>query len=204
VAIADAKASAPLQALLDVLAGRIGDSAQRLDEAGWAAFVGEASRHGVCALAYRELAHREPVRPQVVHALEGHYLKNRLRNLRLYAHLSTLLDALSAESIDVVVLKGAFLAQAVYPDAALRAMSDADLLVRDHELERAARVLQALGWRQGAPLAEGGHQLSTFELEGVQVELHWSIEDDAGPFAIDVAGLWERAVPARIGHQRLG
>lgn len=190
---------APVQALLGVLAGR-NDSPHRLDAAGWDAFIAEASRHGVSALVYRELAHSEYAPPHVVRSLERHYLGNRLRNLRLYARLSALLEALRAEAIDVVVLKGAFLAQAVYADAALRAMTDADLLVRACDLERTARTLRTLGWNQAAPIPEGGHQLPTFELEGVQVDLHWNIEDDGAPFAIDVAGLWERTVPAHISH----
>ncbi len=191
--------SAPVQVLLDVLAGRA-DTPHSLDAAGWETLVAEASRHGVSALAYQALAHGGYAPRRVVQALEGHYLRNRLRNLRLYGRLAALLDALTAQAIDVIVLKGAFLAQAVYEDAALRPMSDADLLVRHSDLERAARAMRALGWRQSPALPEGGHQLPTFELAGVQIDLHWSIEDDAAPFAIDVAGLWQRAVPARVGR----
>jgi hypothetical protein len=31
------------------------------------------------------------------------------------------------------------------------------------------------------------------------LELHWGIEDDDNPFAIDTDGLWRRAVPASVG-----
>jgi hypothetical protein len=90
----------------------------------------------------------------------------------------------------------------VYRDAALRPMSDADVLVRVDDLARVAAVLNAAGWRGGEPLAAGGHQLSTFQRDGVPVDLHWSIEDERAPFAIDVDGLWDRAVPMRIGAAR--
>lgn len=191
-----------MQALLDVLAcSDDGDgAAPRLDAAGWNAFVDEASRHGVAALAYRRLSHRATVPRGVMQTLEGHYLKNRLRNLRLFARLSVLLEALHAASINVIVLKGAYLAHAIYGDPALRAMADADLMVRERDLDRAARVLRTAGWQHGAALQGGGHQLATFVLEGVQVELHWNIEDDAAPYAVDVTGLWQRALPARVGH----
>src|SRR5512143_4009558 len=198
--IADVETSRPLQVLLDVLAARVDEVPPQLDATGWSSFVAEASRHGVSALANLRLTHCEGVPPDVVRRLEGQYLKNRLRNLRLYAHLGAVLERLSAEAIDVVVLKGAYLAQAIYPDAALRAMADADLLVRQCDLERAAQALREMGWRQEAGQRTSAHQLGTFELEGVQVELHWTIEDDGAPFAIDVAGLWSRAVPARIGR----
>ena len=64
-------------------------------------------------------------------SLEGHYLRNQLRNLRLFGHVASLLERLGAEAIDVIVLKGAYLAQSVYADPAVRAMADADLLIRD-------------------------------------------------------------------------
>jgi hypothetical protein len=198
-ATADSAGPAPVLALLDVLAGRAGESLRQLDAAGWGAFVSEASRHGVAALAYIALARRDGVPHEVVRTLEGHYLRNRLRNLRLYARLGALLERFSDEAIGVVVLKGAYLAQTVYLDPALRAMSDADVLVRQRDLQRAQHLLLAMGWQQGAPLATGNHQLPTFELEGTQVDVHWNIEDDAAPFEIDVEGLWERAAPARVG-----
>lgn len=193
-----------MQALLDVLADRH-DAPPQLDAAGWEAFLAEASRHGVSALAHHRLQGR-PVPPQVLQALERHHVKNKLRNLRLVARVAALLGALRAQAISVVVLKGLHLAQTVYADTALRAMADADLLVRASDLDRAAQTMRALGWGQGAALmAEGGHQLPTFELDGVQVELHWTIEDDAAPFAVDIAGLWERAQPVCIGQsQALG
>ncbi|HET7528080.1 MAG TPA: nucleotidyltransferase family protein [Burkholderiaceae bacterium] len=194
--------AAPLRALLDVLAGSADDSPRRLFAQGWASFVDEASHHGVAALASLGLAGCDAVPPAAVRALEGHYLKNRLRNLRLYAHVGALLERLSAESVDVIVLKGAYLAQAVYPDPALRAMSDADLLVRRRDLERATATMQAMGWRQSPMSRASGHQLPTFELDGVQVELHWNIEDDGAPFTVDVAALWSLAVPMRIGRAR--
>jgi hypothetical protein len=192
--------SKPLQALLDVLGGYEGNSPSRLDATGWDAFVTEASRHGVAALTSLALARCQAVPANAMRSLEGHYLRNQLRNLRLFGHVASLLDRLGAEAIDVIVLKGAHLAQAVYADPAMRAMADADLLIRERDLERAAQTMRAMGWRQGTSERASKHQLPTFERQGVQVELHWTIEDDGSSFAIDVDGLWERAAPTRVGR----
>jgi hypothetical protein len=191
--------SAPLQALLDVLCGRDTAASPQLDAAGWDTFVAEAARHGVSALAYRALASGGSAPAHVVRLLEQHYLRNRLRNLRLYARLSQLLQVLTAESIAAVVLKGAYLAQAVYGDTALRAMSDIDLLVRERDLERAAKTLRGQGWNQTGSSSDGGHQLPSLEHDGVAVDLHWSIEDDAAPFQVDAGGMLQRAVPFNVG-----
>jgi hypothetical protein len=197
--------SPPVQALLDVLAAP-DRGVPDLDAAGWDAFAAEAARHGVSALVHHQLTLARtdvpPVAAQAVLALENHRLRNRLRNLRLHARVASLLRALAGEGVEVIVLKGVYLAQAVYADPALRAMADADLLVRDADLQRTAAMMRALGWRQSGQFSEGGHQLPTFELEGVQVEVHWTIEDDAAPFKPDMAGLWQRAVPTQIGHAR--
>ena len=199
---AEVQTSRPPQALLDILARPVDGAPPGLEAVDWDGFVAEASRHGVAALASRGLARCETAPTRVVRSLEGHLLANRLRNLRLYSHLTAVLDRLSAQAIDVVVLKGAYLAQTVYADPALRAMSDADLLVRDRDLARAAVALREMGWTQGTSERVSAHQLPTFEHDGVHVELHWTIEDDGSPFAIDVAGLWERAIPARVGRAR--
>jgi hypothetical protein len=193
---------APLQALLDVLAGRRITPAQ-LDAAGWGDFLAEASRHGVSALvahALRRDAERLPA--HVGQALEQQLLRNRMRNMRLFTRLSDTLAALTAAGIEVIVLKGAHLARAVYEDPGLRAMSDADLLVREADLDRVRETLAGLGWHVAPPLPEGGHQLPTFEHDGVQIDVHWSIEDSEAPFAIDVAGLWQRAEPSAFGQAR--
>jgi hypothetical protein len=116
--------------------------------------------------------------------------------------LSDLLRELHVAGIAVVVLKGAYLAQAVYGEPALRSMGDADVLVQRADLARATALMRAGGWRDkvpGAMTPEHGHQLPTLVLGGAQVELHWAIEDDDSPFAIDSDGLWRRAVRAEIG-----
>ncbi len=193
---------APVQALLDVLACRRMAPA-KLDAAGWEGFLAEAARHGVSALVAHALRHgTDAVPAHVAHALEHQLLRNRMRNLRLLARLSDLLAVLAVAGIDVMVLKGAHLARAVYEDPALRAMSDVDLMVRKPDLERSAQTLIGLGWHGSPPWPAGGHQLPAFEHEGVQIDMHWSIEDTEAPFSIDVAALWQRAVPLDFGRAR--
>jgi hypothetical protein len=173
-----------------------------LDDAGWDAFVREATRHGVAPLAFAGLdaQQRDGTPDAVLRKLKGSYVRTGMQNLRLYARLAELLRDLAGEGIAAIVLKGAFLAQTVYRNAALRSMGDADVLVWRADLERVASVMQARGWRQPHPLAStaAGHQLPTFVRDAVQVEIHWGIEDDASPFTIDVEGLWQRACRMRI------
>jgi len=69
------------------------------------------------------------------------------RNIRLYADLARALRALNQADVPVMVLKGAALAQTVYPRLSQRPMGDADLLVRPEDRDRARGALEAAGYR---------------------------------------------------------
>jgi len=136
--------------------------------------------------------------------MKGYFFRTGLENLRLYTRLAPLLRTFAEHEIEVIVLKGALLAETVYKDRALRSMGDADLLVRRAALSRVDEILRGFGWAQPAadnpvePRPARGHQLPTFVRESTHIEVHWNIEDDESPFAIDVDGLWQRARPVQI------
>jgi hypothetical protein len=61
-----------------------------------------------------------------------------------------LLDALSAEGIPAVVLKGAGVARMAYPDLGMRVFNDNDVLVEHGRIADAGAVLHRLGYVQGS------------------------------------------------------
>jgi hypothetical protein len=194
-----------VDALLLALLAPPGEPVPAASAATWAALPREAVRHGVAPLAHARLR-REPhdAPASVRQALQACHVRTGLENLRLLGTVGALLRQWQSAGIDAIVLKGAYLAQAVYAEPALRSMGDADLLVRRPDLERAREVLRAGGWHEddasvATTVGGGGHQLPRHTRGGVTVELHWAIEDDDSPFAIDGEGLWQRAVPARVG-----
>ena len=75
---------------------------------------------------------------------------SRARHLVMTRELTRVLRHWAAEGIDVIPLKGPVLAEAVYPDAALRPFRDLDLLVRPEDRRRADVALRGLGYE---PLA---------------------------------------------------
>ncbi|MCB0041664.1 MAG: nucleotidyltransferase family protein, partial [Caldilinea sp.] len=78
-----------------------------------------------------------------------------------------------AAGIETMVLKGGYLAFQVYPDPALRGMSDLDLLFQPAALSAAEAVLQSLGY-------EGKHKSAD---EGPGIVKHTSTYKRAGPDA---------------------
>jgi hypothetical protein len=123
--------------------------------------------------------------------------------MRLYNQLARVLEAFHAEDIPVIVLKGAYLAHAVYGNAALRPMQDLDLLVKKSDLPRAEEMLLRMGYGIYGDRAEYEENHFHFQYapsgdsENIPVEIHWHITYTA-PFRVDTEGLWARARPATI------
>lgn len=200
--------------------GSLGARLAALPARGWAALAARAAADDVGAL----LLHRLERRGLDGHVPAAHHLAlaeaRRAAgeaNARLFAELGAVVDGLG--DIPVVVLKGAYLAGALYEHPSLRSMEDIDLLVPRGRLGDAARVLEAMGYGHLTPEHMRGvfalnHHLPPFSRPGATViELHWSIDAlcaraDGGapvsPFDIDVDALWAGARPARVaGHEVL-
>ncbi len=131
------------------------------------------------------------------------YFSSADRNTRLRQVIRPVLGGLRDAGIPVIALKGAYLAEEVYGNPALRPMSDVDLLVPKKDLSAAQSILTGLG----------GSSVSTVDIEwccrtsahlpatlirGLVVELHWTIAAPIGPVGVGVDGLWDRARPTRI------
>ena len=67
---------------------------------------------------------------EIAENLERAHRRNTFQVMRLYEELNKLLKLFREKSIPVIVLKGAYLAEAVYDQIGLRTMRDIDLLVK--------------------------------------------------------------------------
>ena len=159
------------------------------------ALVQSAARHGVSALVADFLAaqHRE-LPPAEQQALQRDARGLISRGLRLRKVTLTVLDALRAAGLDPVLLKGAGLAQRLYPEQPLaRPSSDVDLWVAPEELPTVASVLPGLGFSRGPPEAHGHHE--SWVADGALVEVHFRVFSGFGGNAFDDAALRARLVP---------
>lgn len=124
--------------------------------------------------------------------------RNAQWSLLVRSGLKRLTTDLQVQGVPVILLKGAHLAHAVYPDPSLRWMIDVDLLVRPEDLPRAADVLRAEGFdqlgtsRADAPIVESAHLPRFVRAYPPAVELHWTLAEDGSS---DPDELWQRAVP---------
>lgn len=124
-------------------------------------------------------------------------------------HLASLLRACAEARLDLLVLKGAALAETVYPRPSLRRFGDLDVLVRRADALRARALLESLGYLVDPlpweDLIRGRDSQANFFLHTergtVVVELHTAlINNDLffGQVHVDDPGLWERALSVRL------
>jgi len=137
----------------------------------------------------------------------------------LAAHLTTgealknILDALEGQGVQAIILKGIYLASAVYEDLGRQPGSDIDLLVKRSDALRVEHSLNQLGWKAPngvlSSLIENAkpaamNSLMFFNPDSlVSVHLHWHIINSTWPLEsyverIKMEEIWQAAVLAEV------
>jgi hypothetical protein len=98
-----------------------------------------------------------------------------------------------------MLLKGAALDRLVYPPDLPRTMSDVDLLLDRHEIERAVQCLSDRGFSCAEEGGEEGDYHTAMVSRGRSVELHWRVTH-IPPFRFDNARLKARAQVIDLGE----
>ena len=137
---------------------------------------------------------------------------------RQTARRAQLAETLAALPVPPVVLKGAYLAECVYPAPGLRPMNDIDFLFRPEDLPPVAAALSNLGYgaKQKSPELGPGitKHTSTFQRQGQNtatpnpylsasgsrmIEPHRSLEESWFGLKCDLTpGMWSRSQPIQI------
>ena len=195
--------------LLDVLRARSAPVAPPPD---WPAVTALAEAEGLApALAYalRSCGWRE-VPGDARTRLERSFAGATARHVLMTRDLALVLHELAAAGVEAMPLKGAVLAETVYPHPATRTFTDLDLLVRPGMLEPADAVLRRLGWRR----TEGDHPWAfdvaydgetTYEASGrATIDVHWRLLNAARyPWNRGATGdAWRRATPVTVAGRR--
>jgi|GEM_PF-3000012 len=174
----------------------------------WDELLAEAVAHTVAPQLFQRLSLESNVPPQVMQGAFVAMVRQKQHVATFAADLAAALRALHANAIDVILLKGAHLATLIYPEASHRPMADFDLLVRRDDMERAADVLNGIGYvtNQVEPIAEAcveSRHIAPFQKSGsFPIELHWALTDTSVPVRIDLDGLWKRSLEVTVFGER--
>jgi hypothetical protein len=183
----------------------------------WEEILESASWHGVAPLLYHNLKglyQSFAISQNAMDRLKKAYYENLARNMYFYAELSRILEAFGDKGINIIVLKGAALAGAVYGNMALRPMNDIDLLVKEEDIAYAEKVMSELGYLFQGERPLEWYRENHFHIpyvhpeKNVLVEVHWHISGKYHPSQINVTDTdiikrwWERAQYVEISGRR--
>ncbi len=164
----------------------------------WSEVTELANRHSVTPLLYHNIKSLNLSLPEdIAVELKEQFLKQAYRNTYLFSELGKILHLLNEKDIPVIVLKGAYLAGAVYDNIGLRGMSDVDLLVKKDDLSRVEKELLSQGAVPEAKdrlIAEHCPEFSYTTPEfGLRLDIHWALNPSKYNCLAEVDGLWSRS-----------
>ena len=184
-----------------------GDLAEALalNEAQWTSVVALATDEHVHPYLYwnlQRLAALSALPEAQRQQLHAGYMGNTARNRALLHYVEQILTAFAARNLPVIVLKGTYLVDQIYPSPGARAVGDTDLLVPPDRIAEAVAVLEELGYAGRAPFSPSSlnirKHLDIYQRAGHAVELHFELMDPHEPLPVPVAEIWQRAVPATV------
>lgn len=150
-----------------------------LDIAALDAMKDLAWSEGVAVLVGDSLA-QAPATPAAVRTVCQAWIRGQVTaELGRRSRLQAVLACLAHAGVGVMVLKGAALAQWLYPAPALREFSDIDLLFASRaDAGRAATALESQGYHSPYRAAQFRHELSCRSSDGnLDLDLHWALSD---------------------------
>lgn len=176
----------------------------------WEEVLEIAISNGIAPLLYHNMKkiHESHFIPQeVMDQLRKYYYKNLVRNMDFYTELKKVLNAFYEKGVEVIVLKGAALAETIYANIGLRHMNDIDLLVQEQNLDIAKELMAELsyisyeGSRSKDWYRKFHHHLAPFLSQDnkIKIEIHHDIIPPENPFYIDIRKSWDRAQSIVIG-----
>jgi hypothetical protein len=192
----------PSEKLIDLLLAFLCERSDKskLSNAEWEALSRLATKHGVAPLLYHRLSNANLQVPErVLDALCENYHHNAFKNAQYYQELAEVLKRLQDAGIEVIVLKGAYLAKTVYQPEALRVIGDIDLLVKEADLGQSEKILLEMGYGPTErPSIETqcamSLHLEPFIKKGAfPIEIHWTLFSPTVPFKNRVDILWDQA-----------
>ncbi|MGL6105328.1 nucleotidyltransferase domain-containing protein [Romboutsia sp.] len=172
-----------------------------LSDMDWEQLLEEARAHNIQSLVYTGIDNKTllSINKQILEKWKKETFLSGVYQLSHINQISYVLNELDKKNIPVIVLKGLVLRD-LYPQSELRTMSDADILVKEENLEKLRTLLLELGYE------ESGKTLYhlNFEKENSEIEVHWNISSEEHFKGVTkyVEHIWENAIEVKIGQSK--
>jgi len=167
----------------------------------WNYLLKLAELHGLIPLITHNLAENEDLETLVPYSfresVKNVYTRTLFTNIILSRELTNILTVFGQHGINAIVLKGVTLAEQLYGNLGLRAVSDMDILLHPEDISRAGHLLEEMGYQQLIESQSWNHPFheapycrqAQFPLI---VELHRNL-DDENLVSFSQDDIWQRA-----------
>ncbi len=150
----------------------------------WEVLAIEAEKNAIAPLLFTSLRESGVDIPQnVKRKLYALVQRHRWANIARAKAMAEISEACNRVSIQLVVLKGSYLAHTIYPDPSLRTMSDIDLLAPPDKAMDVQHILRDLGYavpdHAGSQYMSEHHHLPGAHIERDGTLIHVEIHRDA-------------------------
>ncbi len=180
----------------------------------WDEFLKVVERHRVYMTVYQQLTRINSVNVDVRALGELHRVSQRkvIQSVRLASELVKVARLLEDSDIRMISLKGPLLSINIYGDIAYRSSRDMDILISEHDIDKAEKLLLANGFRsidsdtclspkQRAYLTKTEHNFAYQNKDRVIIEMHWRIRPVNKKFHFDE--LWKNRKEFELSGQTI-
>jgi len=137
--------------------------------------------------------------------LQQAYYRTLSRGMVLYDAFKKIAEAFNANGIQVIALKGIYLAENLYKDIALRQFSDIDLLVKEEDGLKCIDILSTMGFKPFQTNMSGFIETHTeivhyspMLLNDVSVEIHIKLHRRNDKYKLKVGEFVKNTIPVSI------
>ena len=181
----------------------------------WNVFLEKARNEGISPLVFSrlpKLAKHYDIPKYVAEELKKDYYLSATKNALIFEELKKVLGLFNQRGIQIIVMKGAALAETVYGNLALRPMSDVDLLVKNEDLYQIDGLLKKLGYSPADRAVDDVDFTSTYlttldyrssAKNSLSFHVHWHFVNSTIPNEsyinhIKMDDIWQDAVKTNI------
>jgi len=181
----------------------------------WGYIFKKSHREGITFLIYPSLNKMGAFKcsPSILTQMRRDYYANSARNAMIYEETKSILRALNNNNIKPILLKGIFLLEYIYENAAARSVVDVDLLIKKEELPAVNEILNSLGYNSPPTYDYFINRDSLSSINTLVyrkkdtfwffVHLHWHFINSTWPLDflvrnIDMENIWNKAMVFKI------
>lgn len=146
------------------------------DQINWEEIINLSKEHKVEALAYSAVPNeiKENIQVDLLNLWKKDVFISGVTQQNHMKQVERMLHIFNEANIDVLVLKGLVIRD-LYPNASLRTMSDADIVVKEKDLEKSVNIILAEGYMQ---IEESPSHYVYYKRGCLPIELHWNLADE--------------------------